>query len=84
MSERALHLVQRLERGSAIRPTKQDNRRHQTSRPVRNLLPLYTTTESNSVAHSGEYVGDFGYLREYGTDIDISNAMLHMTRYGKP
>ena len=33
------------------------------------------------MAHSGEYVGDFGYLREYGTDIDISNAMRHMTHY---
>jgi len=29
---------------------KQGNRIHQTSPPVRNLLPLYTTTESNGVA----------------------------------
>ena len=51
--------------------------RQQTSPPIRNLLPLHTTTKSNSVAPSGECVGNSDYLLRHCADVDTANATRH-------
>jgi len=44
----------------------------QTLSPVRNLLPLYTTTKSNSMATVVSALEV--YLLQHGTHVDIVNA----------
>jgi len=43
---------------------------------LRHLLPLYTTTKSNSVAQPGEYVRNFDYLLHHGAHVVIANTMV--------
>ena len=40
-------------------------------------------TKSNSVAPSGEYVGNFDYLLQHGAHVDIANVTRHVDDYVK-
>ena len=42
-----------------------------------------TTTKSNSVAPSEEYVGNFDDLLQHGANINIGNTMHHVAYCGK-
>jgi len=53
-------------------------RGYQTASPVSSLLSFYTTTKSNSVAPSCDYVGTF-----YGVDVNIANATHYRPIMGK-
>jgi len=44
---------------------------------------MYTTTESNSVAPPGGYVGNFDYLLQHGAHVDNANAKGQMAHFGQ-
>ena len=51
--------------------------------PMRNLLPLYTTTKLNSLAPPAEYVKNLfsDYLLQHSARVDIMPHTRHMAHY---